>query len=642
MNEVVITGIKDDDVNKTTINISSYDKQQLENRAPYNLSDALAKVPGISQMNTGNSISKPVIRGLYGNRILVLLSGLRFDNQQFQDEHGLGLSQIGIDRVEVIKGPASILYGTDAIGGVINIIEETPTVGSKLDATTRLYSNTFGTLTDIGYSLANKKKWLRIRGGIETNADYTDGSGFRVLNSRNNGYYLKAGTGFNHKKWQQNNSYSTSYNQYGFIMDSLTKLYVHDGRWSRGMQGPHHYVLLNIISSQNTFKLPTSTLKLNIGAQSNKRAEDEGGGQISLNMHLLSILENAKWEKQLNKQFLFVANQQFTFENNKNYGKRILIPDANIYESNISAFIRYTVRKINIEAGIGYNYKQLITYKTKSLNSGNNITPDTTILPFNKGTGVVNSMLGLSYSLRNFNIKANIATGNRAANLAELSSNGLHEGTYRVEIGNPNLKMEQNINSDISLEKTSKSYSIAVSGFYNRILNYIYLTKTNELQWIGFDKYRYVQQNATLYGGEAIASLRPLKSAELKETFTMTEGILDNGNYLPFIPAYKLRSSVKFEHTFSKSVNGFFIEPELEYSFAQNKPANFETKTPDYMLANIYVGLQTHIKNNTITWNLSCRNMFNKQYADHLSRIKYYGFYNQGINFILSVKVNIG
>src|SRR4051812_48053188 len=189
LKEVVVSGFQANDPKYTSLNIESYPLLLINEKSPFNLSDALAKLPGISQMSTGNAISKPVIRGMYGNRILVLLSGLRFDNQQFQDEHGLGLSQIGIDRVEVIKGPASILYGTDAIGGIINVIEETPQQqGKTLDINTRLYSNTLGTLTDAGYASLKNNHWWRVRAGIESHADYRDGDGNRVLNSRAKGY----------------------------------------------------------------------------------------------------------------------------------------------------------------------------------------------------------------------------------------------------------------------------------------------------------------------------------------------------------------------------------------------------------------------------------------------------------------------
>ena len=102
---VVISGLKVTRPAETPINISSLPVQKIRMNGSFNISDALAKLPGISQLTTGVGISKPVIRGLYGNRIQTVLSGLRFDNQQWQDEHGLGLNDMGIDRIEIIKGP---------------------------------------------------------------------------------------------------------------------------------------------------------------------------------------------------------------------------------------------------------------------------------------------------------------------------------------------------------------------------------------------------------------------------------------------------------------------------------------------------------------------------------------------------------
>lgn len=122
--EVVVTGTQSQSPRETTFHVEQLRGDDLQKQGSLNVSDAIAKMPGISQLTTGPGISKPVIRGLYGNRIQVNLNGVRFDNQQWQDEHGLGLSDMGIDRIEVIKGPASVLYGSEAIGGVLNIIEE--------------------------------------------------------------------------------------------------------------------------------------------------------------------------------------------------------------------------------------------------------------------------------------------------------------------------------------------------------------------------------------------------------------------------------------------------------------------------------------------------------------------------------------
>jgi len=647
LQDVVVTGIQNSGPKATSLHIESYPLKQLEVKSPFNLSDALAEIPGISELTTGNAISKPVIRGLYGNRILVLLSGLRFDNQQFQDEHGLGLSQIGIDRVEVINGPASILYGTDAIGGVINVIEETPTQpGKTLDFTTRLYSNTLGTLTDVGYSnYAKNKTWWRIRGGIENHADYSDGNGNRVLDSRNKGYYAKAGFGFQRGNWTMNNTYDFSYNQFGFIVPDLNLFLQPDSRWSRSMQGPHHNVMLNVLSSQNTFQLKSSVLKVNVGVQSNHRMEDEGGGEISLNMHLLSALENARWEKYLNKKTLLVLNQQFTFENNTNLGKRILIPDANMLEGNGSGFLRFYLHKVNIEAGLGYNYKNIKTYLTPPLNT---VTKD--VHPFDIGRASANGMVGMSYNPNHWlNIKANIASGDRAPNLAELSSDGLHEGYYRYEIGNPKLKMEQNINGDLTVEVNNTEWFVSASGYYDRFFNYIYLAGDGNANYFGFPIYNFKQQDAKIYGSELIAQYKPeaLKWYEFKETFSAIKGVLDEGGYLPYIPAYTNKLSVMFTKDINDKYKSLYIEPEFEYVFAQDHPAQFESSTGDYGLINLYSGIVTHIGQHDLSWNFTVKNLLNKEYADHLSRLKDpvlfpQPIYNQGRNFILSLSTRLG
>ncbi len=107
LKEVEVSSTVNTYSNETTLNLSNMTVSQMRQNGAFNISDGLSAVPGISQINTGVAISKPVIRGLYGNRVQTVLSGLRFDNQQWQDEHGLGLTDIGIDRVEIIKGPAS-------------------------------------------------------------------------------------------------------------------------------------------------------------------------------------------------------------------------------------------------------------------------------------------------------------------------------------------------------------------------------------------------------------------------------------------------------------------------------------------------------------------------------------------------------
>lgn len=636
LEETVVTGFQPDNPQRTSLNIEPVSLSALNQSAPLNLSDALTQIPGVSQLTTGNSISKPVVRGLYGNRVLVLLSGLRFDNQQWQDEHGLGLSQIGIDRVEIIKGPASLLYGSDALGGVINIIEEVPTIsGSKLDINTTLQSNTEGGIVHLGYSHKNHKNWWRLRGGYENHADYSDGNGDRVLNSRNKGYYLKAGYGFQKGNWKQNNSYNFSYNQYGFIINDLRDFFEPDERWSRDMSGPHHNVMLNLLNSQNTFFFEKSTLKVNGGFQSNIRQEDEGGGQISLNMHLLSLLENLKWEKSLTEKIRFVTNQQFTYSNNTNYGGRILVPDADMYENNLSAYLKFLLGDVILETGLGATQKTIKTYETRNLNS-----PGEPIQPFENNYLTSNYMLGLAYNLsRQLTIKLNSSTGFRAPNLAELSSNGLHEGIYRYEIGDPDMAVEQNLNTDLNLEYRSKQLFLSASGYYNKFFNYIYLRPTEE-EFYGFDVYRYHQYDATIIGGEASARWMPafVNGFSISETYVHTRGTLTDGRNLPFIPANQLITKLRYETNNQGKMKNFFIQPEFEYHFAQEHPSEYETSTPEYFLVNLSAGTTLPEKKGDWKLVLNVKNLTNEAYANHLSRLKPLGMLNQGINFVLSVK----
>lgn len=636
LKEVVITGFQENGPKYTSVNITSHSLRLMNDQAPYNLSDALAKLPGIAQMTTGNAITKPVIRGLYGNRILVLYSGMRFDNQQWQDEHGLGLSQIGIDRVEVIKGPASLLYGSDALGGVINIIEEKPALpGLRVDAGTQVFTNSRGTLIDAGISNRAGNSWSRIRLGIENHGDYSGGDGVRVLNSRNNGYYLKTGFGFDRKKWVQENSFNFSYNRFGFIIEDLNTFFAPDERWSRSMNGPHHIVILGMGSTQNTFYLPKSVLRVNVGVQSNTRNEDEGGGQISLSMELLSVLQSLKWEKELSKKVSFVANQQYTYENNTNYGGRIIIPDATFMEWNGSGYFKFRLGKIIAEAGAGINDKYIKTIATRSLNM-----PGDPIQPFAKNSICGNGMAGVAWNPNAWlTVKTNTATGFRAPNLAELSANGVHEGVYRYEIGDPKMAIEQNINTDLSVVINRKQWGFSASVYHQRFLNYVYLAPTTD-SFYGFQVFRYRQQDARIYGSECQLVVTPevLKGIQFSEGFTSTRGVLDNNGNLPYIPAYKFTSSVQYQKLMRGRISRFFVEPGYVHVFKQDVPAQFETNTASYYLINCTSGITIAAPKGDWRLGLTGTNLTNKAYVDHLSRLKYYGLLNQGINFVISVR----
>jgi iron complex outermembrane receptor protein len=639
IHEVVVTGIRETVRKETSLDITSLPKKSMAETGSQNLCDALTKLPGVSALTSGLAIAKPVIRGMYGNRILVLLSSLKFDNQQWQDEHGMGLSDVGVDRVELIKGPASILYGSEAIGGVINVIEDEPSSGRKADLNLRLSSNTGGINADAGWSNASDKGWWRIRIGAENHADYSDGAGTRVLNSRFDGYFWKGTLGRQNARSKHVYNYNGSLNDFGFILPDLYSLLKPDARWSRSLSGPHHVVALNVFSAQNTYWREKGTLKFNIGLQSNLRLEDEGGGSISLNMHLLSVPYNLQWIRPLNTRTEFIVSNTGSFENNTNYGGRIIVPNANMFEEGVSAFIKHRAGAktgtLITELGIGVNDKFIQTFLTRGLN-----TPDKAIHPFVINRTALNVLGGVTWNITgSWNIKANVSSGYRAPNLAELSSNGLHEGIFRYEIGRPDLHVEQNFNEELEASYTGRIVQVRAAYFLTQFQHYIYLTPTADT-YFGFPIDRYQQSDAHLEGAEVSATLSPGAGLHYTQELSELSARKADGSYLPYIAPPKWVNRLRWEGKGSPKFHKPYFFVAGSYVFAQQHPAVYETYTPPYFLLDAGAGANLRLGRHPVTVRLIANNLLDRKYADHLSRFKNYGLNNIGRNIMLSVNYN--
>lgn len=639
LKNIVITSYKDEPLHKTALNITTLKVDSLARFGNFNLTDLMARTPGVTALSTGLSIAKPVIRGLYGNRVLMLVSGLKFDNQQWQEEHGLGLSDIGISKVEIVKGPMSVLYGTEAIGGIINVIEEDkPAINTKeSDVGIRLNSNTLGGLLQAGYKVNKGNKWFRIRAAVENNADYTDGDNKRILNSRFDGYNLKATYGFSKKNWTSTNNYLGSFNRYGFIFNDIYTFITPDKRWSRRLnENPAHLVLFNILSSENKITLKNnSKLNVNVGVQSNERMENEGGGAISLNMHLFTAQYLIKWEKQLTEKNRLILSNLSSFENNTNFGARKIIPDANMQESNVSAYLETEINThLILENGIGGGQKYIHTFLTPTVNSA-----EKQIKPFVKLSPYYNAFTGITYFTNNgLNIKANIATGVRVPNLAELSSNGLHEGIFTYEIGNPNLKNEQNIALNVVGNYQNKWLQLSLSPFYNYFYNYVYLAPTND-NWFGFPIYRYKQQNVTQFGTEALVGVKPHKNMVTSIAYSGMISQGADGNFTPYIPAQKITTAINYIINNAIKNNAIQLFTNLDYYDLQINTAPFENSTPAYFLWN--AGVSSSCVRNSKTYSISItgNNLLNNAYYDHLSRFKNFGLLNIGRNIGINIKI---
>ena len=638
---LTITAYQEIPERETSIHITSIGLDSLTHYGHFNLTELISGEPGVSILSTGVGITKPVIRGLHGNRTLVLLSGLKFDNQQWQEEHGLGLTDFGLSRVELIKGPMSVLYGSEAMGGVINLIEEKkPALNrAQSDVGLRLHSNTLGGMVQVGYKVNHGTSWWRLRIGSQNHADYTDGNLDRVLNSRFDGYYLKGTYGFRRNHWSSTNNFMSSYNRFGFIFNDAYSFIETDERWSRNLgNNPAHMVLLNIFSSENKLMLKNhDRLSFNVGVQSNERMENEGSGTISLNMHLLTFQYLLKLEKQVSTRSRLIISHLGSFEDNTNFGARKIVPDAYLQEANISAFIETTLNPgLILENGAGLGEKWIKTYFTPNVNGS-----EQEVRPFSKFTPYYNLFSGITYfPSSRFSIKMNAATGVRIPNLAELSSNGLHEGVFTYEIGDPSLENEQNLALNLVANYTRNKISFSVSPFYNHFFNYVYLAPTDE-EWYGFPVYRYRQQDATQYGTESTITLTPSDPLQLRLTYEGMASKTKDGHYTPYTPAQKITPGIQYHLTIQDQLP-LQLSAEASHCFAQNQTAPEELTTPAYWLVNAGVSTSFERKGHGYQISLSGKNLLSEAYYDHLSRFKYFGLLNGGRNISLSLKMTFG
>jgi iron complex outermembrane receptor protein len=620
--------------NTTSRNITAITNTEMKEAGAQTLSDALATLPGVSQLTTG-AISKPVIRGLYGNRILVNVAGLKLEDQQWEDEHGLGLSDVGVERVELIKGPASLMFGSDAMGGVIHIIgENLPEPGNtEQDVNFKLFSNTFGVGLDYGYKKAAKNTFL-VRGGIESHADFSDGSGHRVPNTRFALYNLNLGYIVNRSRFKSENRLLASFNEFGFIADSAD-MYEdsEEPRLSRKFENAHHSVLFFMLSSVNSIHLnETSEWNITLGIQSNLRQEQERANEVDLDLMLNTFSLTTSIRKKLGESWTWTNGIAGMIQTNTNHASRIIVPDAFIAEGSVFSYVNHRQSMGNLdghfEAGLRYDHRQVNTHQTGSLNP-----PGSEIPAFNRGFDDLNGSLGESLGLKNLLLKVDLSSGFRTGNLSELAANGPHEGSSLWYVGDPQMKVEQCLNTDISATWNQKWLTLHGSVFRNRFLNYIYLQPTDE-EYFGFDIYRYEQANATLQGFEAGAGIEIGERFSFSLDYSFLDAKRDNGSWLPFTPANRLLFDGKyFLPLVGRNWQNAFISFGINYTQEQDHIDENEIPSADYML--LHAGAGVNFK--SLRFLLTCRNLTNQLYYDHLSRLKYFGLYDMGRNIILNV-----
>jgi iron complex outermembrane receptor protein len=634
MDEVIVSTGFNKIQSQNVMKVEHATMRDLEKKGTSTLIEGLATIPGVSQVATGTSIGKPVIRGLSGNRVLVYSQGVRIENQQFGDEHGLGLNGAGVESVEVIKGPASLLYGSDALGGVLYFNPEKFAEAHtfKADFNQKLFSNTLGSNSSLGIKTSTENWKFLARGSYNTHSDYQISGGDRVTNSRYNETDFKTGIGYSNAAFSTVLRYNFNKLDLGIPEEGIA-----EQSKSKNTIFPRQGVDNHLLSWNSVIYLKNSKLDVDLGYIANDRSEFEDSNEASLQMKLKTFNYNAKYHFPKMGNFESIVGIQGMHQTNTNFGEEYLIPDATTNDFGIFGTTNYEWGKNVLQGGLRYDNRNVTTIAHGTPGEeGSFEAIDRSFDSFNASLGYKTNLTD------NLTMRLNVASGFRAPNLAELSSNGVHEGTYRYEIGNADLKTEQNLQTDLNLEYGNSHFEFFINGFYNHINNYIYVSPTGE-QLEDNDVFQYVQSNAKLYGGEIGLHLHPhpLDWLHYETSFETVTGKKQNEDYLPFIPANSWNNSIRTEFKIKNWLEEGFASFNVNTTFNQNNVSGFETASKGYTLINLGLGGKVKWGKTAFDVNLNANNLFDKKYIAHLSRLKNDGIPNIGRNIVLGVNFNL-
>lgn len=637
--EIVVTGGFVSSQHENAVKIDVLKSKDISLSGTPNFMESLTKVPGVDMIAKGQGVSKPVIRGLSMNDILVMNNGVRIENYQFSENHPLGVDDNDVERVEVIKGPASLLYGSDAIGGVLNFIKEQPAPTGKIigNYKLQLHSNTLGMNNSLGIKGASKHLFSGLRVSNKTHADYVQGGGEFVPNSRFNEWSLGANTGYTGKSGTFKVFYDYFKQELGMTVPAVKALITEQGRknniWYQDLE--HH-----MVSSQNKLYLGKFKWETNLGYQIAMRKLQTTLEVPFVEMNLNTLTYESKVYLPSSKTAEYILGIQGMTQTNRNQNNRAsqFLPDADVNNIGGLALAQYSFfGKLKLQGGLRFDAN-----KTETFALGTTGT-EGYHAPVSRKFSSLNGSVGATYSVNEkLLLRMNLAKAYRVPNLSELTSNGEHGSRY--ELGNENLKPENAYESDASLHYHGEYLSFDLAGFYNHIDNYIFISPTAETTSSGMGIYRFEQTNSKLYGGEAGVHFHPksIPWLHVQGNYSMVTGKQENGNYLPFIPAQKFRYEIRAE----KETLAFLKHPNIWLSALtaskQDKPSPYETETDGYTFVNAGINTEIKLNNQLMNIGLSVNNIFDAKYFDHLSTLKPLNYYNQGRNVSLSLKIPFG
>lgn len=700
--EVVVTGVASATEQQTNpAPVSIVQQNTLQETTSDNIIDALRNAPGVSQIKDGPAISKPVIRGLGYNRVVVVNDGIRQEGQQFGDEFGIEVDPYTVDKVEILRGPASLSYGSDAMAGVINMISA-PTLpegqvkgniqgiyqtnNGLYGGSANIAGNNNDITYDVRYTYADAHAYKNKYDGYVFNSGYGE-SNFKgsIGINRRWGYSriilssfgLKTGIveGGRDEVTGQFNKHvraSDGSDSVVIVSDDELKSYTHDLIIHQHVR---HYKAV----WDNSFAIGKGRLGFRLGFQENLRQEANDatlGNVYNIYYFLNTFNYDVRYTFAEKNHFEYSVGANGMQQSSQNRGLLFLVPAYHLFDIGAFAIAKKSFDNFSIAGGLRFDNRTLHG-DDLWLDSSGLVVPANTPDAVHRFTAYKSDFSGISGSIgatynfsKTFYGKVNFSRAFRAPNIAESGSNGIHDGTPFYEIGDPTLKPETSLQVDATLGINTKDISAELTLFDNNIDNYIFPVKlasvfggdsirTDVMAASDGPTFKYISGDAVLTGGELTLNIHPQNTSwfHFNNTLSMLSAIQkrqpDSTKYLPYTPPYKLYSGVEF--VAKKLGNAFanaYVRIDVENYFKQDKiyyKFGDETVTPGYTLLNVGAGTDITSKGHTLfSINIYANNLTDAAYQSNMSRLKYgdpnvvtgrIGVYEMGRN--IGFKINV-
>lgn len=561
---------------------------------------AASSIPGVEMITSGGGVIRPAIRGLSGLRVSTLYRGAKIESQAWAEDHGIYIPEQGVNRIEVIKGPSALAYGTDGIGGVINFVAEDPLqeIGRESRLSYRWFTNTDGIQASVITRKKSEKTFHSFSGGYNYHKDYRKPNGEVVDNSDYQQFFGQGEFGYILDWGLIDGAYSSAYNNAGIIG-------LEDG-WQ---QSGDHLITANATLMRLGLKIkPIITYQLNHRIEFHN---DEGVDEIELDMSLRTLRYELKAVKTLNNDIHLITGVQgaSTKASNGEELEHTFLPDAN--QTDLGAYLITSLER----GGLGI--------KAAARGDVRNVEWQDKAKTFALGAGSMGVNWGIAH---NVDVLAIASLSKRAPSIAELGANGLHHGAYRYELGNEDLVAETSKNLELNLSKKSVNTALDVTVFRNQIDDFIHYRAEEGVFIDGYQKYKYVSTNALLQGWEmGLTHYDEPIGLTAMAAVSYVEGLdLVADTTLPFIPPLTLNISLTYEQKEVLGLNDFFTT--LSY-----------THTSSFEVFSLSLGFAVGSTGNI---QFSANNLMNEEFIPVMSLLRELNFPQAGRDFSVSFSVN--